>query len=646
MINTNVYNHKISSLKHIISNGIRNLRMYPIFLSIYVIGGIAAIILSLIEGLNREQIGFAFLVGSVLTIAIAHILKSQDSESTELPSKYLFKVTITIWLFIFMFSIIPLLDSLKTYYLSLPYFISICVMSLIISHQILSPQKLSKLEIFTILAEISLLAIYLSVSFIFLFPSISGGNDAYFHVEYISFIFNTGHLENFRFATPYLNYPIYHLTMVNIMNLSHVDVKPAQLIMVLFQIFAILFIYLICDKIHFNEKISLLSTLLVMLSSEMILPMYSLYPSNYSFIYYIFLLFIIFYLSNKNPYKLPIMIATLVVINLMHPIVAFIVAFTLIILYGLARITRSMSIIDIRYVIASIFLLLLQYIRPIPGEESLFSSFVSQITSILYGFGSVTQATLSPLFNWSDVLLYDLGFTLLMAFGVCGALLILKTSEKNKFEVNNFKDRRTLLSCVALILIPIPFVLTLIIPNSLPDRWFVFITVFLGFFAAITLYLFSRLLKRDSFLVIIIIQSIIFFSITTPVCNQNSQIYSEDMSYRFSNTLSEMKAIDFFKNTVNITKISANFVFLRPIDNSLYSYEHILDPTKLDPTKTTYKDQVLIVRNYDMDKGFQMPLFGKQGLLLETIYPTKNFTAYTDGIDKFYENGEVRAFQS
>jgi len=183
MLNTNVYNHKISSLKYIISDGLGNLRMYPIFLSIYIIGGIAAIILSLIEGLNREQIGLAFLMGSILTMAIAHIHKSQDGESTWLPNKYLFKVSITIWLFVFIFSLIPLLDSLKTYYLSLPYFISICVMSLIISYQILASHKLSKLEIFIILAEISLLAIYLSVSFIFLFPSLSGGNDAYFHAD-------------------------------------------------------------------------------------------------------------------------------------------------------------------------------------------------------------------------------------------------------------------------------------------------------------------------------------------------------------------------------------------------------------------------------------------------------------------------------
>jgi hypothetical protein len=641
MINANVYNHKISSLKHIINNGLSNLRMYPIFLSIYIVGGIAAIILSLIEGLNRGQIGFAFLAGSVLTIAIAHILKPQDSESTGLPSKYLFKVTITIWLFVFMFSLIPMLDSLRTYYLSLPYFISICVMSLIISYQILASQKLSKLEIFTILAEISLLAIYLSVSFIFLFPSISGGNDAYFHVDYITSIFNTGHLESYGYPTQYLNYPIYHLTMVNIMNLSGVDIKLAQLIMVLFQIFAILFIYLICDKIHFNEKISLLSTLLVTLSSEMIIPRYSLYPSNYSVIYYIFLLFIIFYLSKKNPYKLPITIVTLVVINIMHPILAFIVAFTLIILYVLTRIIRSTNIVDIRYVIASVFLMLLQYIRPIPGQESLFSLFESQITSIFKGFGSVTQATLSPLFNWGDVLLYDLGFTLLMAFGICGALLILRTSEKNKFEVNNFKDRRALFSSVALILIPIPYVLALINPNSLPNRWFVFTTVFLGFFSAITLYLYSRLLKKYAFLVIIIIQSLIFFSITAPVSNMNSQIYSEDMSYRSSYTLSEMNAVDFFKNTVDTMRISANSVYLRPIDNGLYSYEHFIDPTNI-----TYKDHVLIVRNYDMDKGFQIPLFGKQGLLMETILPTKDFTAYMDGIDKFYENGEVRAFKT
>ena len=594
------------------------------------------------DGLNREHIGLAFLIGSALCVLLVHAFKPQNATQTEQSNSSIFKIATMIWLFVFVYSMIPLMDSLKNYSLSLPYFVSIGVLSLIITYQILGTKKLTQINVLTIIAEIVILAFYLSAALIFLFPA-PIGNDAVWNTGYISSIVDTGNLQSYAYVDQYANFPIYHLSFAALMIMSHINIQAAQLILALVQILAVLFIFIICKKI-FNEKIALLSALLITLSSQMIIPRYSFYPSNYAIVYYMLLLFVLLCLGVKKSNIWPVVLIVLVAINFMHPIVSVIATFTVILFYILAKIFKFENIMSLRYVILSIFITLVQLIRPIPksavsSSSNMLAILTVYIMNTLSGSISVAQATMSQFHSWSDVVLYELGFTILILFGVCGALMILKLSQNNyKFNVENHKDKRIVLSAITLIMLPIPYVLAVVAPQTLPDRWFVFVTVFIGIFAAVAIYLLSQQLKKMSFVAMLAIPVIVFFLITAPISNPNNQIYAKDMTTRPSLTLSELDASTLFKNVINLNSICANSLYAVRIDYALNYEDHFIDP------RDSYNGPILLIRNYDMDNGFTIPLFGKDGNLVNIIMPTSSFTQNLDNSDKFYENGEVRAY--
>jgi hypothetical protein len=316
-----------------------------------------------------------------------------------------------------------LLDSLPYYYLSLEYFISISLLSLIIAFQILATNKLSNIKVLTIIAEIVLLALFLSISFIYLFPA-PIGNDAIFHANYISSIVSSGNLYSYPYIDQYANFPVYPLTYAGLLSLSNVSLQTAQSVIALVQILAVLFIMLICIKVM-NVKIALLSTLLITLSSQVIIPRYSLFPSSTAIVFYMLLLFLIVYFGIKKRNIWPVMIIVLLVINLMHIVVTIILAFTLIFTYILSKLFKF-TLMDLRYILLSALLMLFQFIRPIPHSDSFASKLSLYISNIMEGSSNVSQATMSQLYSWYEVMLYDLGFMLLIIFGVCGALLLLK----------------------------------------------------------------------------------------------------------------------------------------------------------------------------------------------------------------------------
>ncbi|HTY90212.1 MAG TPA: hypothetical protein VMC84_03465 [Methanocella sp.] len=613
-----------------------NEKIYPILLVVYALAGTAAFILSLVKGLNREHIGLALLIGSILSMAIILVPKKATRAAAEAISDINFKFTVIIWLVVFMFSVLLLLDSLKTYTLSLPYYLSICLMVLAISYQILSSNKFSNARLAIILGEILILAFYLSASTLFLFQ-VPIGADAYFHTQYISQILNSGSL--YISESNYENYPVYQLTFVGTMLLSSIgDVKIAQLVLAFIQVLALVFVFILCNKI-FEPKIALLSTLLISLSAQVILPRYSFYPSNYAVIYYMLLLFALFCLK-KEAYKGTVTLVLLLAINFMHPVVGFVSSFTIIFIYVASKLLKIRDIVDLRYVAISIVLLILQYFRPTETGARLSSQLDLALMQLMTGVAVVTKATSSPYYSYVDILLYELGFALLIAFGVCGALVVLKLSENNIGQIGKaVNDRRTLLSLITLFIIPIPYLEAFIAPDMLPDRWFVFITVFLGIFAAIALCMFAEVFKKFTIVVLLIIQLIVFFSITTPISSPNASIYSQDLSMRPA-IQSEVIAANFFKDYVNPAKIAVSAMYLAPINSTLDIQDHFLDPGD-----TSYKDKVLIVRNFEMEKGFIMPLFGNNGQLLENIKANDTFMNYTGSIDKFYENGDVRAYR-
>jgi hypothetical protein len=250
----------------------------------------------------------------------------------------------------------------------------------------------------------------------------------------------------------------------------------------------------------------------------------------------------------------------------------------------------------------------------------------------------VTQATLSQLYHWDDVLLYELGFTLLILLGVCGALIALRWARGvDKRAGGGWARRMTFLSAAALVTTPIPYLLAIVSPDMMPDRWFVYITVLLGVFSAFTLYVVARLSRAGALAALVAVPLIVFFMATSPISNPNDHIYLKEMATRPTLTMPEFAATVFLGDHVNTSLVYANSLVAGRVDYQLHTLEHFIDPRK-----PLYYD-IMLIRTTDLVDGFYIPLYGSGGKLLEIVRPSAAFSGYVDRAGRFYDNGEVEA---
>ena len=102
------------------------------------------------------------------------------------------------------------------------------------------------------------------------------------------------------------------------------------------------------------------------------------------------------------------------------------------------------------------------------------------------------------------------------------------------------------------------------------------------------------------------------------------------MSVRSALFDSEVLATDFLSSIYNGT-VSNNPKY--PLIEG-----NILDPN--DPE--SFNESMVVLRNYDLEKGFHLPLFGTKGKLLEVVFPGEKFYKSLEDSNKLYANGEVR----
>ena len=620
-----------------------NLLLYYLILISYFIGGVIAIILSFFHHWNREHIGLIFFMGAILASLISkhlsefnYILKTEDRKNNLRFHKIIF----IIFLCISLIPIFIFVNSMYNYYLPIHYFFTISLIGVLISMQILIPKNISKSEEYLILSEILILSTVISTSFLFLFPG-PYGNDSSYHVKFIKSIIASGNINSY--PGQYQNYPIYHLLFVFINLISGIDnFKFIQLILAIIQIIFLIFLFMLVRKL-FNKKIALLSILFSSLSPYLLQPRYVYYPNSFTTIFFIFILYLFFYPNTRTVFLSCLFIITFIISVFSHPLTPAILIATFLLIFIISVFFKLKEIkLGITTVLFMLIFTLTWWMKPIGIQQDLFSSLILSIKNALETLDNiqVTKATLSPLYSWIDVVLYELGFTFLTFLGIIGAFCSLKkiSSESMKELIQN-NEKVFLLSIIILLLIPIPYLLAIIYPQSLPERWFPFIEVIVNIFAGFSIITIFQILSKYklSYLVFLIPFTLIFFMTTSPIVNPNSKIYSQKLSSRSALTEPEIKAGDFI-NSLQLQHIHANSKYIAFVNGNLSNPSDFINPN--DPS--TYNSGLVVVRNYDLEKGFVIPLFGAKGKLLDIIYPNEQFYCFLNNSNKLYDNGEVR----
>lgn len=518
-------------------------------------------------------------------------------------------------------------------------------MGVIISMQILVPKMLSKFTVCMIFIEIIILSTILNGSFLLLFPT-PYGNDSLVHIGYISNIMNTGNIDGYSIIGKYHEFPIYHILFAETMLTSNIDNNVALLVLGVVQILILLFILIICGRL-FNIKAGLLSTLLISLATYLLVPRYTHFTGSFAVIFFMIFLYFLLFHSDSKIFSMSVLnLIMLITLNFIHPLTPIIIIFTILIVYFSYNILKLSSFrMKISFIFLNINLMLFQWTRS-SQKGSILSTFVGSMESVFEGGRSTTRATLSPFYNWTDVVTYELGPIILILFGIAGALIFIRSDLQNLWKEGKtiyIQEKKILLSVATLIFIPLPYFLALIYPNSLPARWFPYIEVLAGIFAGAVLATYYDDLSRYKFryAIFIIIFVLIFFLITSPIANPNNKLYSEELSGRSALTASEDQGIRFAKtnNINNSVRGNSKYIY--------YYYGQIFDNRSklIDPRDArTFSNGLILVRSYDIDKGFVIPFTSSKGLLLEVVPPTEQFLDALNVKNKIYSSQSVNIY--
>lgn len=610
--------------------------IFHIFILIYIISGIASVYLSYVHKLNREHIGIIFIIGSILSFYVSRNFPPISENYQNIKSSYFFKISLIIWISLAILSIIIFSKYRQNYYLPLIYFLAISLMATIISMQILIPKNLSKFVVIIIFIEIIILSTILNASFIFLFSS-PYGNDSLIHIGYISSILNTGNIESYGHAGQYHEYPLYHILFAETIMLSNIDNNMALLVFGLIQVIILLFVLIMSQRL-FNIKAGLLSVLMISLATYLLIPKYTHFTGSFAIIF--FMIFLYFLLFRSDPI-FSISVSNLIIfigLNFIHPLIPIIIIFTIfIVVFG----KKIFKLSDIKmknsFIFLNIILMLFQWARTTKGG---ISEMINESIRSIFEGRSVTQATLSQFYSRIDIILYELGYIILVLLGIVGALAYLKTFA-TKQKLVSTQEKGILLSIITLTFVPLPYFLALIFPNNLPARWFPYIEVLVGIFAGGILTAYYKDLSKYKFMIFIIMSILIFFLITSPIANPNSQLYSKDLSTRSGLTISEEEGITFAKINYGNDSVRGNSKY------TYFFYEFYPNDTKriIDPRDNkTFSDGLLMIRDYDMNKGFTIPLWGKKGLLYDIVYPTPQFLNDLGAKKKIYDSQSVNMY--
>lgn len=621
--------------------------VYYLLVFAYLIGGIVAVSLSSLYNFNKEHIGLVFLFGAIVPyLGVKYndlFLTNNAKKSRSHFLSHFNIITFIMWQFLILCSVVLFINSKQKYYLPWEYFLLISLAVLIILIQILFSEQLSKSEIYLILFEIFTLSSAVSASVLFLFPSFYG-NDASYHVGFIQNILNIGYVGDYLGV--YQTYPIYHLLSVAISLISGLnDLKIVQFLLTIIQVLFFIFVYMVTKKL-FNYKVALISTLSISFATHLLQPRYMYFPNSFSTVFFIFILYLFFYSEGKNAKVSLILVIIYFVTLFSHPLTPAIILTLFIAIFSVSKFSELKNIhVNLTLILLMMVSILKKWMTTISGRQDVFNQILISVKNALEvdDLTSVGSVTLSSMYSFLDIILSDLGYTILILLGIIGAFYTLRIEHVHGVSEN--KDKVLSLSTLTLLFIPIPYILTLVYPQSLPDRWFPFTEVFASMFAGVSILVFYQRLSKYKlhYIAVLIMVIAIFFMITTPVSNPNSMLYATNLSGRSALTSSEICASEFL-NPINLNQIHGNSNFMVIAFNKAFidRNDNFINPNDPD----TYNKGFVVVRNYDLKKGYFIHLFGANNKLLEIILPNEEFKLHLSNINKIYSNNEVGIYRN
>lgn len=622
----------------------RRLRITTKLLTIvYVLGGLGAFLFSMLMGAHREAFALAFLLGVVLSMVAAFSHHSQDGAKPLKSSRVWMVVSGTLFFIFLTAAILVFADDRAQHVLTLTFFLIVGACLALITLQILFLLEEGSKAQYFLLFEIVFLSFVVSCSFLLLYPGYQGGDSAY-HIGFINSILGDGDINSW--FGHYSNYPFYQILFVDIISMAGLSIRASQIVLALVQILFLILPFLLMRRFY-GPTAGLLAALFLSMAPNLFGPKFTFFPGAFSAILIMLTLFIILSPTEKNPEIFFCLIVSLIATVLVHPLSSFFIVVIMVIIVTMRKMLRVRSIrwadsIGLLILVMTIIM----WTRPLVEGGDLFSLVTTSFFNSLFttDVSEIDKATLSQQIDWADMLMNDLGLAILITLGIIGAFLILRTNLSCRSKRGLVDDFSVMLSIITLLIIPVPFIITIVYPDGLPNRWFVLVEILASMTSSLAVIFTARRVRRKVLVrsgLVAVISLTLILMVTSPMTNPSTKVYSSSLSYDPPAKTTEITGATFL-NAQHYPKVASSSWY----SNAISIYNTWLGPhswvNPKDPS--SYEGLSILISNNDLQNGFIIPLYGA-GQLLETVYPDERFQSYIRDASKVYSNENSWIYQ-
>jgi len=531
-----------------------------------------------------------------------NIIKNNFDYNTRFKWKHRTKCMIILLIINFLlFSFLLLFIQTSIYQRPFIFFILIPIFTTIIAIQIFLT-NLKKYNILIIL-QIIALSIILRWSLPYIYPNSLLGGDPWGLSNSIFNIINTGQIDTQM--GNYFYMPIYHLYVSTTSIVTNLNYKYSTFFSIsLLEIISIIFIYFICKK-FLNEKIGLLASLIIGITSIHIMWGWWIIPMTLGFSLFLIIIYLIIRTVDSIIYKY-ILIFMFLILILTHHLSALITSIVIISLFLGIKLydwIYKNKKVNFKINYALCFILPVSLIT----YWIFFAFFFNYFIYMGSGKGNfpIYSVINSMQINSLNIWLEINKFSQLLFYGlaIIGILFMVNKRNLDQFKAAIILSSSILLSAVFLgTFANIPGILS-------TDRWFVFLCILLSIPIAITLYSLYQTKTNHSFFKKFCLFSIIFILSFSMVLNTEANFdspLSENIStFRHAFTNNEIQASKSIPNLFN-TKLTidlryAQYLFIGRVNNSL----SVINQSNII-SKFSNVNGLIIFREYITQNNFQI----------------------------------------
>lgn len=508
-----------------------------------------------------------------------------------------------LFFFILSYSMISIQSAHEIYTRPISYFISIALMTSIVSIETLFLPP-SKSCIYFAIFKIILIGLSL-MSQMLIFPGVEGV-DPWWHQMFTLKMLDAGHLPA---EYGYSKLPLFHL-MIGVTSLItglNYEISTIFSISSMQLVVFILFIFLM-GKFIFNTTVGLQAALLVGVASYRIMWSYWSIPSTIAAVLIPIILYLLFKRRKEGQNSAILLCFVLMVaLILTHPLGSMWLAILLFVLWAGFEIYTRLYICKF-YMPVSLTIAILFSIAML-GYWTYASGHLSELAKFIkVGFGEEAWGpgplgtTIQYMLDipFSERVFNNIGNFLFFAFSIVGCFYMVSKKHRNEY--------RFVIVLSGIVILATGFLTPLFGFEVLGGRWFYMAQIILAIPLSLGLFLVCELFKKNSVKVLIIsfmVFILSFLMIMSPSANLDNHIFSPNTGVRYAFTDAELHAAETISNRWS-GNIGTDVYYRMPFIYQFNAKFSVIDGCILSKDYKNCQDMLVVIRQEVVKFAFQL----------------------------------------